>query len=1511
MAAEKAADLLLGPVVNLTISKVIEQLDLAVGFKQELMSFHGTLEMVRGVLRDAEQKCVAGSSGVKFWLEGLRRIAEEADEVMDEISYESLRHKVAAKKQMLKQVSYFFTASNPLAFRLKMANKIKSLNAALDVLNTRATGLGLQVQHRLETSLEPRGIQQTDSLLGEPSGVIGRDGDVQKIVKLLIDSSNQQPFCVVSIVGIAGLGKTTLAKLVRNNDQIQGHFSNIMWICVSDHFDVMRILVQMLESLRKGHCENITSRDVIVQKIKEKLEEKNYLLILDDVWSEERLKWEDLRQCLSGISKKNGSRVLVTTRIQNVASVMGVLPEHVHRLKQLKDDDCWSVIRHRVFGNSPIPSELEELEGIGRKNANKCKGVPLVASVIGGILCNNRNKDVWCEVWGSIEEANGVLPILQLSFSRLPNPALKQCFAFCSIFPKDFVMEKEMLIQLWMAHGFLQPTGGKEMEATGDKYFNDLLSYSLFQDAEKDSCGRVITCKMHDLIHDLAQSISEPQTLILGNGSGSNITADIRHLNLIFDEGMAAVEIGDAILKLHTLFSMTGVFHNMPPSFKRMRVLSFCGANIDKLPAVLRKLKHLRYLDVSETKIKELPVFITKLYQLQTLIFMGCDRIERPLERIGNLINLRHIYFSSEKLMPAGVGTLTCLQTLKLFIVGQQKGRHIEELRGLSQLKGKLEITKLKMVRNREEAIIAELSEKTTIQELALDFDRKIDEFYLRAWSPPKDSDSNPYSDSEECRSEERRKHDEDVLEGLQPHSNLKSLRISNYCGEKCPSWMLDDLGNLGESTHLRNLVSLRLCFFPQLKIIPSLSLSNLVELIIFGLDELESMPPLSLNSGAKVQIKRCKNLKSIADSCLQELIIDECNELISMGFGTLATMSLKEICISWCSKLESLPVLTKLPYLRKLWLRECEKLRDIADGLFASTCPNLEALTISGCRNLMSMPSLDGLSSLQSISIAGHGLKSIGGSLSTCTSLKSLSIGRCDSLESVPSLDGLSSLQSISIAGHGLKSIGGSLSTCTSLKRLFINSCNSLESIPSLDGLSSLQRICISWCGLKSIGGSLSTCTSLESLSIEYCHSLESVPSLDGLSSLQSICIRHCGLSTCTSLKSLSIESCDSLESIPSLDGLSSLNIVQISHCGLKSIEGSLSTCTSLNGLFIKSCDSLESIPSLDGLSSLHIVQISHCGLKSIGGSLSTCMSLRILSIAYCGSLESVPSLDGLSSLEELTINGSDYAVVFKNSVKSRTIQIRHCGQLKSIGESLSNSVCLKNLSIYYCDSLESIPSLDGLSSLETLSIESCGELTSLPNGLSSCTALETLKIRNCNNLISISEDLRDLPSLVKLEITYCGKLRNIQGLGEILGCLTRLRKLHFGGFSAQQEELKEYPNQLEELSLFGGEKLENLPCQIQHLTALRELSLEDFRGIEALPDWLENLSSLQSLYIINCQSLTYMKAIRRLSNLKTLAIQKCPELRGRCAKKSGSEWNNISHIPRISIDWSIISHR
>ncbi|GLT30380.1 hypothetical protein SLA2020_051820 [Shorea laevis] len=258
-----AADPILSSVMDVTLSKVIsvanEQLNLAVGFRWELRRFHDTLKMIQGVLQDAEQKGMIGRPDLKPWLEGLWSIAEEADDVMDEIAYENRRYKVA---EIREKVSYFFTLSNPLAFRLKIGYRIKNLNLELADLNNRATGLGLQ--YRL-ASKHPEHIetQQTDSSIGDPSKIIGRENKILEVVQSLIDSSHDQPLLVVSIVGMGGIGKTTVAKLVCNNEQIRSHFFKIMWVCVSKNFNLKQILVEMLQAF----SENVSvdaSQDILV-----------------------------------------------------------------------------------------------------------------------------------------------------------------------------------------------------------------------------------------------------------------------------------------------------------------------------------------------------------------------------------------------------------------------------------------------------------------------------------------------------------------------------------------------------------------------------------------------------------------------------------------------------------------------------------------------------------------------------------------------------------------------------------------------------------------------------------------------------------------------------------------------------------------------------------------------------------------------------------------------------------------------------------------------------------------------------------------------------------------------------------------------------------------------------------------------------------------------------------------------------------------------------------------------
>ncbi|GLT58325.1 hypothetical protein SLA2020_312260 [Shorea laevis] len=1070
-------DLVLGPIVDATISKVIsaatEQINLAVSWKAELRTLRDKLTMIRAMLQDADRKQVGGSA-VKLWLKKLRDVACDAEDVLDEVVYERLKQEVRIQRQMKKKVCLFFTFSSPFIFRLKMANKIKNLIASIVEINEEATQFGLQsIYATHESRCNP---QTAYSSLGYCPRVIGREDDVSKIVNLLIDPNNEESLSVISVVGMGGLGKTTLAKSVQNHEKIVSCIGKTMFICVSEDFDVKKILKEMLESLTKKGC-SIENQATIVGEIQDELKNENYLLILDDVWNEDKLKWEALRGCLLEINKNKVSRIVVTTRSENVASIMGALGEHMYHLEGLEDEECWSIIKQRAFGGSSVPNL--ELEAIGRQITKKCKGVPLVASVLGASLSNRRDRDEWVSVNNSFDAGSSleddsrtwIVRVLQLSFDRLPNTTLKQCFAFCSIFPKDWEIEKEMLIQLWMAEGFLQPSQGSFMEDIGNKYFNDLLSYSLFLEEKRDSTGKIKSCKMHDLIHDLATFNSKSETLILKAGSESNI-AHVQHLNLVNAKEMVPANFVEVAGKLHSLFLKGDILGKMPDSFKRLRILSFekgslRRVDIEQLPTWIGKMKHLRYLDISSSRIKELPQFIMELYSLQTLRFMYCFQIVKQPEGVEDLVSLRHIYFTEDRCMPLRIGRLKDLQTLQLFVVGLQEGSRIEELGCLSQLRGELRICHLEHVEIYSEAEKAKLSEKIELYKLRLEWTRR---------------------NTEECN------HDEDVLAALKPPPNLRNLTIESYGGEKCPSWMEP----LSESFSLNNLVDLKILHCKKLKSIPILS----------GLPSLQQL-----------DITDCRELTRIGDGAcafpasLSRLWIQLCPRLETIGDSISTLTCLEELELFGCEDLRPIPSVNGLSSLKKLVISRCNSVVSLPSGL--SSCTALKDLAMDSCPNLISIfEDLKDLHSMVRLRIVNcENLSIPEESFGYLVCLERLKIGGfSEELEEFPNLNSIhhlhASLQELELYGwEKLTYLPPQIQHLTSLRELSILDFNQVEALPE-------------WLGSLS---------SLQSLKIFNCAKLKYLPSAQAmkcLSKLQNLLIRGCRELQGRSEKKISLES-------------------------------------------------------------------------------------------------------------------------------------------------------------------------------------------------------------------------------------------------------------------------------------------------------------------------------------------------------------------------------------------------
>ncbi|XP_022880833.1 putative disease resistance protein RGA3 [Olea europaea var. sylvestris] len=663
-------DAVISATVQVTVEKLLasatSELSLVWSFKKDLRKLGRSLKMMDLVLQDAEKREVTNEA-VKLWLKNLRDVTYDADHVLDEINYENMRHMVKIQNHTkIRGCINFFSFTPPLTFRWRMARRIKDINVDLKMIEDEANTYGLQRVADFAVSLPP--ATETDSKTIDPI-VIGRQNDESKIVQQ-ITKTNDAVISVIPIVGMGGLGKTTLARSVFNHPSTQSHFDERIWVCISKNFDATTIFKRILECL--GDTSVVDNREAIVKNLGKKLEGKKYLLVLDDIWNENRQFWDDFKNTLAGAS------IVKTYR-------------DPYSLELLKDDQCWSIIKARAFGDAEVP---ERFEKVGYEIACKCGGLPLAANMVGGTL---QGKEVaeWIsvlEIGLSNLEANQniVFQVLKLSFDRLSSPLLKKCFAYCSIFPEDSEIEREDLIQLWMAEGFLPDNGENNMETLGNECFNILLQNSFLQEAEKDKYGNITYCKMHDLVRELARSVSNSESFNAEDHS-TDVIPKVRYLEMKLLKNETQAITKEKASYLRTFFlRRSSLPDKILPWFKHLHILKLYGAGIKVLPSAIGKLIHLRYLDASENyKMETLPDSICKLYNLQTLRILKCRNLHLLPERLSDLSNLRHLYFYSinrDLQMPPEIRKLSDLQTLMYFRVGGKEGRQIKELGSLKNL---------------------------------------------------------------------------------------------------------------------------------------------------------------------------------------------------------------------------------------------------------------------------------------------------------------------------------------------------------------------------------------------------------------------------------------------------------------------------------------------------------------------------------------------------------------------------------------------------------------------------------------------------------------------------------------------------------------------------------------------------------------------------------------------------------------------------------------------------------
>ena len=305
------------------------------------------------------------------------------------------------------------------------------------------------------------------------SNIIGRDNYRDELLSNLLGEGSQEESNprVISLVGMGGIGKSTLAQLAYNDDKIQAHFQQRIWVCVSDPFDEYKVAKAIIESI-EGQSPNIIELQNLLARIRNLIGGKKFFLVLDDMWTEVFTKWEPFKNALK--CGAQGSRILVTTRKNNVSEMME--SSHMITLGELSVNDCWLMFSKIAFSNKDL-HQRRDLEEIGKQLANKCKGLPLAAKTLGSHMRGKRSKEEWERVlhnnlWRVEDIKNGLLGPLLLSYNEL-SLLEKQCFLYCVAFEKDHQFDRLELIIHWMAQGYINSKGNMEMEDIAEEYLKN------------------------------------------------------------------------------------------------------------------------------------------------------------------------------------------------------------------------------------------------------------------------------------------------------------------------------------------------------------------------------------------------------------------------------------------------------------------------------------------------------------------------------------------------------------------------------------------------------------------------------------------------------------------------------------------------------------------------------------------------------------------------------------------------------------------------------------------------------------------------------------------------------------------------------------------------------------------------------------------------------------------------------------------------------------------------------
>uniref|UniRef100_A0A1D1ZG16 Disease resistance protein RPP8 n=1 Tax=Anthurium amnicola TaxID=1678845 RepID=A0A1D1ZG16_9ARAE len=698
---KQIAETVVKSITEKLLNLLIEECASLYGVRDQVEWMESELRRMQGFLRDAETKQKVDRE-IGKWVKEMREVAYDAEDIVDNYILKMHQQQGRTFMDLIKRYTCIF---QELALKHSTSTQIQSIKRRIqEISNNRSKyAISATVGGNQETNLAQNQLKDRRELaiLTDRDVFVGFGDDIQRIVGILLDGKRNER-CVISIVGMGGSGKTTLARRICNDINIKGSFDgHCALVSVSQAYNISNVLKDIAQEFIKR--EKLQGKDdrELREELSLFLRGNKYLIVLDDVWDTEV--WTLVNPHLPDV--KNGSRIVITTRSMNVAKLAdpSVPP---YELRQMREDESWDLFTKNVFpSNDDREACKGELKQLGGNIIKVCGGLPLAIIVMGGLLSmKDKLPSVWMDVlqgmdWDDTPEGGVCIKILALSYDDLPQH-LKLCFLYLSCFPENHEIDAEKLIRLWVAEGFIplrgtdqQSKGSRTVEDTAEAWLDDLIQRSLLQVSKRSYSGKVQKCRIHGLLREISsREAKETNFLHTCHEVQSISQATTRRLALHVCSTRGNTSQMLSAPKLRSFLVLGFDLARSMPSLqfldglKLLRVLDLENAGCFELPKSIGDLIHLRYMGLKDNNFKSIPLSVGKLHNLQTLDVRDNQNLNGLPDSLLEIKTLRHI-FVDRKVDPPIVGSgLVNLQTLYIPSAGAWIERSLATMTSLRRL---------------------------------------------------------------------------------------------------------------------------------------------------------------------------------------------------------------------------------------------------------------------------------------------------------------------------------------------------------------------------------------------------------------------------------------------------------------------------------------------------------------------------------------------------------------------------------------------------------------------------------------------------------------------------------------------------------------------------------------------------------------------------------------------------------------------------------------------------------